>query len=353
VADPGERRRYTYGFVAKATMVLLGVWALAFALWLARDLLFIGFLSILLAIFLSLFVDPLSRHMSRPLAAAFTMVFLGAIIGTFFILAWPVLQAQIGTIRAEMPRLVQDIAGWIDRQLKAVAGDMRPTDGFREQIELRVGDEAARILAGALPLLNTLLGAVVGTALVVFTGFFLVLDPRGYVDGVLKLVPVSGRPRLHDALLEVGHNLKRWLAGMSVAMVMIFVTTTVALWLMGVPAPLALGLIAGVLNFIPFVGPILSAIPAIALALTVSPTMALWVTLLYIVIQQIESYALIPIVMKRAVRLKPAATLLFQMVMAVLFGFLGLVVAVPLLAAIRVLVRRLYMDRLEPASSPG
>jgi predicted PurR-regulated permease PerM len=353
VADQSQTRRFTYGFVAKAAMVALGVWALAYSLWLARDLVFIAFLSVLMATFFSLFVDPLSRHMSRALASVLTLAFLATVLGAFFYFSWPALQAQIGTIRMEMPRLVQDVAGWADRQLRIVMGDMRPTDGFREQIELRVGEEAAKILAGALPLLNTLLGAIVGGALVIFTGFFLVLNPTSYLNSVLRLVPLKGRPRLRSALEEVAINLKRWLAGMSVAMLMIFVTTTTALWLLGVPAPLALGLIAGVLNFIPFVGPILSAIPAIALALTVSPSMALWVAILYVVIQQIESYALIPVVMRHAVRLQPAATLLFQMMMAVLFGFLGLLVAVPLLAAIRVLVRRLYTDRLEEASAPG
>jgi predicted PurR-regulated permease PerM len=348
VASRDRARGLTYGFVAKATLVALGVWALAFALWLARDLLFIGFLAILFAIFLSLFIDPLSRYMSRAVAATLTMAALALVVGGFLYLYWPSLQAQIGTIQAAVPRMVQDIAGWVERQLRAVMGEMRPTEGFREEIQARLGEEAARIVAGALPLLNTLLGAVVGTALIVFTGFFLALDPPGYVDGVLRLVPHRSRDRLREALLEAGQGLKRWMAGMSVAMLMIFVTTTLGLWLLGVPAPLALGLIAGILNFIPFVGPILSAVPAVAMALTVSGRMALWVLLLYIIIQQVESNALIPVVMRRAVRLRPALTILFQMAMAVLFGFLGLVVAVPLLAATRVLVRRLYMDRLEP-----
>jgi predicted PurR-regulated permease PerM len=355
ISDPGEAvaatnepRRLSYGFVAKATLVALGVWALAFALWLARDLFFIAFLAILFAIFLSLFIDPLSRRMPRVVAATLTMTVLAVLVGSFFYLYWPSLQAQLATIQAEVPRTVEEIARWVDRQLRVLMGEMRPTEGFREEIEVRLRVEAARIVTGALPLLNTLLGAVVGMALVIFTGFFLALNPAGYVDGVLRLVPYKGRARLREALLEVGSNLKRWMAGMSVAMVMIFLTTTAGLWLLDMPAPLALGLIAGILNFIPFVGPILSAIPAVAVALTVSPVMALWVLLLYTVVQQVESYALIPVVMRRAVRLQPAVTLLFQMVMAVLFGFLGLVVAVPLLAAVRVLVRRLYIDRLEP-----
>jgi predicted PurR-regulated permease PerM len=134
---------------------------------------------------------------------------------------------------------------------------------------------------------------------------------------------------------------------MSMSMVVIFGASTLGLTLLGVPAPVALGLIAGILVFIPFIGPILSAIPAMTLAFTVSPILAVWVALLYTGIQLLESNFLTPLVMREAVDLEPAVTILFQIAMGVLFGFLGLFLAVPLLAASQVLVRRLYVEPLE------
>jgi predicted PurR-regulated permease PerM len=125
------------------------------------------------------------------------------------------------------------------------------------------------------------------------------------------------------------------------------------LWLLGVPAAIALAVIAGVFEFIPIIGPILAAVPGIAIALTVSPLTAVWVTLFYIAIQQMESNVLTPIVMRGAVRLPPALTVLFQTLMAVVFGFLGLLLAVPILAVVMVLVKTLYVEPMEKAAAAG
>ncbi|HUE76834.1 MAG TPA: AI-2E family transporter [Longimicrobiales bacterium] len=348
-----DRRRFrvSISFLARAMLVVVLVWALANAAWLTRDILFIGFLAVLLALFLSIFVDWLEPYLPRWLATILVFLLWLASLFAFFLLAWPSLQGQIVTIREEVPRIVDDVAAWVQTQVRALApGDGgRPTEEFTRQVNERMGTEAARIVGGALPLLNTVIGALSGILIVVVAGVFLAVHPRTYLDGFIGLLPHRSRDRVRDALVEVGTTLRRWIAGMSISMVIILVLTTTGLWLLDVPAFLALGMIAGLLVFIPFIGPILAAIPAMALALTVSPVMMLWVGLLYLGIQLLESNALTPIVMKRAVQLQPALLLLFQMSMGVLFGFLGLLVAVPLLAAINVLVQRLYVDRLEEA----
>lgn len=346
-----DRRRFrvSISFLARAVLVVVLVWALANAAWLARDILFIAFLAILLALFLSIFVDWLEPYLPRWLGTLLVLFALLAVLAGFFVVAWPSLQGQIATIREEVPRIIDSIATWVQSQVRAIApGDGgTPTEEFTQRVNARMGTEAARIIAGALPLLNTVVGGLTGLVIVMVTGVFLALHPRTYLDGAISLLPPRNRTRVRDALLEVGETLRRWIAGMSVSMLVILLLTTVGLWLLDIPSFLALGIIAGFMEFIPFIGPILSAVPAMALALTVSPITVLWVGLLYLVIQQVESNALTPLVMKRAVDLPPALLLLFQMAMGVLFGFLGLVVAVPLLAAIKVLVQRLYVDRLD------
>jgi predicted PurR-regulated permease PerM len=132
-------------------------------------------------------------------------------------------------------------------------------------------------------------------------------------------------------------------------MVVIGVVTGLALWALGIPTAFALGMIAGVLEFVPIFGPILASIPAIGIGLTVSPIMGLWVLLLYVGIQQLESNVLQPIVMKGAVKLPPALSLTFQVMMAILFGFIGIVVAVPILAMLIVFVKSLYLEPMEEA----
>ncbi len=350
-----ESGRLTYGFIAKATLVVIAIWALSQALWLARDVAFIAFAGVLLALLFSLGVDRLEAVMPRGAAAVVVLiVFLGLLFGIGY-LGWPALEGQVSTIREEVPRMIGDAVEWFRTQYEALipaAAEQAREGAGREPAPARgqpqgIGSDIAGLVSGALPLLNTAVGALTGMVVVVFAAVFFVIDPRVYVEGVLHLTPRSGRDRLRAALYETGAQLKRWIAGMSVSMVVIFGTSTLGLLLLGIPAPVALGLIAGVLVFIPFIGPILSAIPAMALAFTVSPVMAVWTGLLYMAIQLLESNFLTPLVMREAVDLEPAATILFQIAMGVLFGFLGLFLAVPLFAALRVLVDRLYVDRLE------
>lgn len=339
----------TIGFVARATLVVLGLWALAHMLWLGRDVLFVAFLGALVALFLSIFVDRLEAlGVPRAVAAVLVLFVLLALLGGLFFLSWPTLRDQLMVIRRELPEAVADVERWARAQYMAVTGEVgRPRPELAEQLQDRLGREAVDIVAGALPLLNTVVGAVFGLFVVVFAGLYLSIEARLYLDGLTRLFPPRARPHIEKALREAGSDLRHWILGTAINMLVIGVATTVGLMLMDIPAALALGLIAGLLEFIPIYGPILSAVPAVAVALLLSPKDAFWVVVLYIAIQQLESNLLTPLVMKGAVRLPPALTILFGALMAVLFGFLGLLLAVPILAFTLALVRRLYVEELE------
>jgi predicted PurR-regulated permease PerM len=138
--------------------------------------------------------------------------------------------------------------------------------------------------------------------------------------------------------------LRKWLVTQLIAMLTIGVVSTIALLVLGVKAAVALGVIAGLLEFVPTLGPILSAVPAIAMGFLDSPGKAAAVALAYLVIQQMEGHILIPMLMKEGMDLPPALTIVTQGVMALLFGFLGLMVAVPLLAAVIVPIKLLYVE---------
>jgi predicted PurR-regulated permease PerM len=343
------RQAPTIGFVAKATLVVLGLWALANMLWLGRELLFVAFLAMLVALFLSIFVEPLTRlGLPRALAAILVVAAFAALFLGLCMLAWPTLSAQFVVIRREIPGALNEIETWFRGQYEAVTGQVgRPTPELAEQLRLRLGREAVNLVAGALPLLNTVVGALFGVFVVVFAGLYLVIEPDLYVRGVTRLVPPDGRERFGKALAAAGYDLRRWIFGTAINMILIGVFTTLGLWILGIPAALALGLIAAALEFIPIFGPILSAVPAVAVALIISPADAVWVVLLYIVIQQVEANVVTPLVMRGAVELPPALTLLVGTLMAILFGFLGLLLAVPILAAVLSLVRHLYVEEIE------
>lgn len=357
-AQQGERERggvdraLTIGFVAKATLVVIGLWTLAHLLWLGRELLFVAFFAALVALFLSIFVDRLEAiGFPRSFAAVLVMAAFVAGLTGLFIVSWPTLREQFLVIRRELPEALADAERWIRAQYMVVTGEVgRPRPELAAQLQDRLGREAVDIVAGALPLLNTIVGAAFGLFVVVFAGLYLAIEARLYVSGLTRLFPPRARPRIERALREAGSDLRRWILGTAVNMVVVGVATTAGLVLLGIPAAFALGLIAGLLEFIPIYGPILSAFPAVAVALLLSPSDAVWVVVLYIAIQQLEANLLTPLVMKGAVRLPPALTLLFGALMAVLFGFLGLLLAVPILAGTLALVRRLYVDELENGS---
>jgi predicted PurR-regulated permease PerM len=335
-------------FVAKATLVVIGLWALANLVWLARDVLFITFFALLIASFLSIFVEPLhDRGAKRALAAPLVMIIITLCFAALFVLAWPTLREQFAMIQQELPPALERLQAWMDEQFVMITGSIGdPGDAVQEQIRTGVGTQVTGLIGGALPLLNTAVGAVTGFFLVIFAGLFIAISPRTYMRGLIVLVPRSRRRRAGEVLPLAGLAMVQWMKGTALAMLFVGVTASVGLWLIGVPAALALGLIAGLLEFIPYFGPAISFVPATIVALAISPQMALWVIGLYAVVQSLESVLVTPLLMNKMVKLPPALTLLFQTMMAALFGFLGLLLAVPILATSKILIEELWVESI-------
>ena len=195
-------------------------------------------------------------------------------------------------------------------------------------------------------------GGLTDALLILVGGIFIAASPRFYTAGMVKLVPEQRRALVGDALNHTSRALRLWLKAQILAMAIIGVLTGLGLWLLGVPSALALGLLAGLLEFIPFAGPILSAIPAVLIALAIDPQLALWTVLLYVLIQHVEGYALQPVIQSWAVEI-PGAVLLFALLACGgLFGPLGVVFAAPLTVTIYVLVKRLYVRQALDTSTP-
>jgi predicted PurR-regulated permease PerM len=341
---PGEP--VSLEFVAKATLVVIGLWALANLVWLARDVLFITFFALLIASFLSIFVEPLhDRGVKRALAAPLVMIIITLSFAALFVLAWPTLREQFAMIQQELPPALDRLQDWVEGQVRAMTGTLGEQGAvMEEQIRTGLGTQVTGLIGGALPLLNTAVGAVAGFFLIIFAGLFIAISPRTYMRGLIVLVPRSRRRRAGEVLPLAGLAMVQWMKGTALAMLFVGVTASVGLWLIGVPAALALGLIAGLLEFIPYFGPAISFVPATIVALAISPEMALWVIGLYAVVQSMESVLVTPLLMNQMVKLPPALTLLFQTMMAALFGFLGLLLAVPILATSKTLIEELWVE---------
>jgi predicted PurR-regulated permease PerM len=190
-----------------------------------------------------------------------------------------------------------------------------------------------------------------GFLLVLFIAAYIGVDPALYHGGILELVPLRERDRAALALSRVATTLRRWLVTQLIAMGVIGAVTTLFLLSIHVKAALPLGILAGISKFIPIVGSIFAAIPAMAMAFIDAPHKALVVGIGYFVIQFVENHLLVPILMKHGVNLPPALTLGIQALMAALFGFLGLLVAVPLLAGVLTIIRTMSASEMREISA--
>lgn len=331
--------------ITQILLLILSFWALGSLIWRGIDVLFLAFLGILFAAFLSIFVDKLERwRVPRFWSAIGVTLGLIGILTGIWLLVWPTLGEQFELIRQQIPQSIDRVNNWAQRHLSGVTGMQNPVKQIQGGI---AGDQVIALASGALPIFHTVLGGISAVFLGIFTGIFLAISPNLYLDGMLRVFPLPWRARLRPALVEAGGQLRSWVLGTLIGMLTMGILIGTGLFFMQIPAAFALGFIAGLLEFIPTLGPVLSSLPALAIALVLSPAKIAGVIVLFVVMQSFESNVLMPLIMRQAVHLPPALSILFQAWMAVCFGFLGLLLAVPILAAAIALLERLYIRPLE------
>ncbi len=186
-------------------------------------------------------------------------------------------------------------------------------------------------------------GAFANIVVVIITGIYLASDPETYTKGFRSLFPIRFRSRLGEVMDKTYDTLSLWMMAKLISMLVVGTATAVGLLLLGIPLALALALIAALLSFIPNIGPILAIFPAALIAFTEGSDKALYVVLLYLGIQLVETYLVTPFVEKKMIALPPALSLFWMVIWGVLAGVFGLVMATPILAAVIVIVGELYV----------
>jgi predicted PurR-regulated permease PerM len=322
-------------------------------LWAVRSVACLAFLGILFGLALGAGADRLERwRMPRGASVPLmVLLILGSLTGLGALLA-PRIARQLHEVREQVPEAIGDVERWIaERQagaLQLLQPEGRPPAprAQTQQPAVREGvvQQAAKVGARFFAVFSSTLAVVASLILVLVVSIYVAINPGLYHAGLLHLFPHRDRRRAGEVLSAVAVTLRRWLVTQLIAMLVIGVVTTLAMLALGIQAAVALGVIAGVMEFIPFVGPILSGVPAVAMALLDGPEKALWVVVAYTAIQQAENHILIPLLMKEGVDLPPVLTILAQAALALVLGFLGLLVAVPLLAAVLVAVKLLYVE---------
>jgi predicted PurR-regulated permease PerM len=203
--------------------------------------------------------------------------------------------------------------------------------------------------------ITSAVGALTSGLVVIIIGLYAATTPMVYIDGALRLLPPSRRERGREVVRALGQALRWWLVGRVASMAVVGFLTAVGLWVAGIPLAFVLGLIAALLSFVPYIGPIASVVPAALVALAESPTKVLYVFIIYGVVQLLESYLITPLIQERAVSIPPAVLISAQVIMGILAGAIGVLMATPLAVVLIVLVQMLYLADVlgDPVSTLG
>lgn len=341
--NPGAKAEKT--FVHK-TLVACGIVVfvvlLLLLLYYTFDVLLLVFAAALLAIFLRGLAELLRNYIKLRdgwLVLLVSIILLAIVAGAIALLA-PSVAEQVRHLRDELPVSAQKAANYVSQ----FGWGRTLIDQLPSYEDVRQNVNASSLLSGVGGFFTSTVGAIGNIFIVLLVAVYFASEPRFYSDGFTKLFPVQKRARVAEILHTIYETLRWWLIGKVGSMIFIGVLTWIGLSIIGVPLALTLGLLAGLLSFIPNFGPILSAVPAILLAFIDSPITAVYVLGLYVGVQLLESNVVTPIIERETVELPPALTIVFQLALGVLVGGLGLVLATPLLAVVVVLVQMVYIQ---------
>ena len=380
-----RRRRPGWGSadVLRTAALVMAMYLFGRLVWFANPLVLTAFLGILFGLAVSSGVDWLTQwRLPRGLSAA--LIVIGFFATLFGFGAWmaPTLHAQGIELRRRLPDAIDRVETWINHRRNGVIGIVfsglsnearvdsaaatpqpgrppvavtpqtapspatAPTDSavLAATLRQRLSAQFSGATRYLFPFLSSTVEVVTGLLIIIFLSIYIAVDPEMYRRGIMHLFPRDRRERTGEVLSAIAAVLRKWLVTQLIAMVTLGIVTTVILLALDVKAAFALGLLSGLFEFIPTLGPIISSLPAIAMGFLDSPEKALWVGIAYVGVHFLEGHLLIPLLMKGGINLPPALTIFSQALMALLFGFLGLMCAVPLLAATVVGVKMLYVE---------
>lgn len=336
--DPATPRHDEATYVRRL-LILVGIVAVASLLFLTLRWAWHAVLTLLGGVLWGVVIEGSSRfvarytHMRRWIA----MVLLGIVTLALFGLFWWWMGSSIADEFGGIKQKVTEAWSGLQARLGQTTWGSRLLEDAQRAV---TSDQVTSRVGGVL---SSTVGALGTVLLIFFFGIYFAINPALYVDGGLHLFPKDRRPRLREVLGYVGSAWRSWVLGRTVSMFIVGVGTGIGLWIIDVPMALGLAIIAGVLSFVPNLGPLAAMIPGTLIAFSHGWMTGVWAAVVYVSVQAIESYALTPYIEQRVVSLPPAVLLGFQLLMGVSSGVLGLFLATPLAVAGIVMVQALYI----------
>jgi predicted PurR-regulated permease PerM len=317
----------------KRALIVIAVAVTPVLVWYLFGVVLMAFGAIILAMLLCLGAQPIERWLRLPQWTALILsgLIILVVIGGAAYLFGSYISSQFQDVTARTAAASADI----EKSLQGTA-----TGRFLLQHMWSGNLSLTDVLPGLVRTSTTFVEAVI---IMIICGVYLAAQPHLYRTGVIWLFPPRHHARAAEIYDGIGEALRLWLLGQLFEMLVIGLLCTLAVWLIGVPSPLALGLIAGIGEFIPYLGPILAAIPAVLVALTKSPETALWTLLAYLIIHQIEGNMVAPLIQRRMVAIPPAVMLLGIVAITYLFGAVAIIFAAPMAVVIFAAVNLIYV----------
>lgn len=341
MAKPNSELSFATKAATATGIVVLVVLMLAL-LYYTFDVVLLIFAASLMAIFLSGLADVIKPYVRISdgllvlLVSAIILLFFGGVVA----LLSPSIAEQVAHLRSELPVSAAKAADFISQfgWGRSLIAQLPTFEEFTANVSME------NLLSGVGGFFTSTVGVVGNVAIAILLAIYFASEPRFYSEGFVRLFPLQNRSRVTEILHQIYETLRWWLIGKAGSMLFIGVLTWIGLSILGVPLALTLGLIAGLLSFIPNFGPIISAVPALLIAFVDSPITALYVLALYVGIQLIESNLVTPLIERETVELPPALTVIFQLALGAMVGGLGLILATPLLAVVVVIVQMVYVQ---------
>ncbi|HEX5508515.1 MAG TPA: AI-2E family transporter [Pseudolabrys sp.] len=317
----------------KRTVIVIAVALVPVLVWYLFEVIMIAMGAVLVAVLLWLGAEPLTRWLRLPhgVALCISGLFIIVIVGG----AGYLFGAQISTE-------FQDVFNRAAQAQRSITSQMQGSEIGKLVLSHTKGENLSitTVVTRIFTISANFLEALVVT---IIAGAYIAAQPTLYRDGLLVLFPRRMRPNVRETVEDVANALRLWALAQLIQMVLVGILSTIAAWLIGLPSPLALGVIAGITEFIPYLGPIIAAIPAVLVAATQNLHAVIWTIIAYIIIHQTEGNLIVPLIQRHMVFIPPALILLGIVAIGLMFGTVAIIFAAPLAVVIFVLVKKLYV----------
>jgi predicted PurR-regulated permease PerM len=337
--------RLTSGTIYRAILLAFGLIVAALIFRQLATLLLAVLIVVILALPLAAFADLLERRrIPRPIGAALGLIIGLAAIGGLIAAIVPVFSHEINQFVNSLPHYTDELR----HRLGQLTGSSPGKVGRQIQHFVNTYTQHPEKLLGPAEAIGASVATGIGAVVVVLlTALYTAIRPDPLVNGFLRLFPPVRRPEASAVLGRLRYSYLGWLRGLVIGMVVLGGITYLALMLVGLPFAAFFAVFTAIAIIIPYFGALISSIPPILYALTISPGKAIIVALIYIGAHQLEGNVIQPLVVARTVKLHPALVAVGVIAVDQLFGFVGLLVAVPILVTIKILVEELWIFPME------